>query len=578
MKKILSCISLFVLCFMAQVAFAQKVWYNPAEAQGNVVRGRTFVDQERDGFYHRFPSSVKSKVNKRVWGQSTRSAGENIVFRTNAKEITVRYTVKSSHAMPHMPAIGVSGVDMYSYDKNGNEVWVPGKYSFRDTVTYTFAPVEIANTRKGEKRFTLYLPLYNEVTWMEIGTEEGAKFRFEEEPATLPIVAYGSSICQGACASRPAMAWTNIVSRRLGHPVLNLGFSGLAYLEAPVIDVISEIDAKVYIIDAMPNACSMEYDQLRDTILQAVHQLRGKRAETPILLVDHLGYPHGKAYAKQRDMEKRAWDAMAEAYKTLQQEGVPHLFHLSHEAINLPADGTVEGVHPSDVGMVAYANAYEKILREILNEPVGSMHTQQPIVQQRDSYNWMDRHLSILKNTEKKHYTRIIFGDSIMHFWGGAPGAPAQRGTDTWEALPGESLNLGFGHDRVENLLWRVYHGEIDGVTADKVFIAIGTNNITAGSSDDEIAEGIAFFAKAVRARIPEAEITVMAVLPRRGREDRVEQLNVRLRAMAKENDLKFKDQGKAFLLKDGKVDESLFTDGLHPNGAGYQKIAKGFK
>ena len=165
-----------------------------------------------------------------------------------------------------------------------------------------------------------------------------------------------------------------------------------------------------------------------------------------------------------------------------------------------------------------------------------------------------------------------------MHFWGGAPGAPAQRGTDTWEALPGESLNLGYGHDRVENLLWRVYHGELDGVTADKVFIAIGTNNITAGASDDEIAEGIAFFAKAVRARLPEAEITVMAVLPRRGREDRVEQLNVRLRAMAKENDLKFKDQGKGFLLKDGKVDESLFTDGLHPNGAGYQKIAKGFK
>ena len=467
---------------------------------------------------------------------------------------------------------------MYSYDKNGNEVWVPGKYSFRDTVTYKFTPIDIANTRKGEKRFTLYLPLYNEVTWMEIGTEEGAKFRFEEAPATLPIVAYGSSICQGACASRPAMAWTNIVSRRLGHPVLNLGFSGLAYMEAPVIDVISDIDAKVYIIDAMPNSCSMEYEQLRDTILQAVHQIRRKRAETPILLVDHLGYPHGKAYAKQRDMEKRAWDAMTEAYQILQQEGVPNLFHLSHEAINLPQDGTVEGVHPNDYGMVAYADAYEKILREILNEPVGNMHTQQPIVQQRDSYNWMDRHLSILKNTEKKHYTRIIFGDSIMHFWGGAPGAPAQRGTDTWEALPGESLNLGFGHDRVENLLWRVYHGEIDGVTADKVFIAIGTNNITAGSTDDEIAEGIAFFAKAVRARIPEAEITVMAVLPRRGREERVEQLNVRLRAMAKENGLKFKDQGKAFLLKDGKVDESLFTDGLHPNGAGYQKIAKGFK
>lgn len=165
-----------------------------------------------------------------------------------------------------------------------------------------------------------------------------------------------------------------------------------------------------------------------------------------------------------------------------------------------------------------------------------------------------------------------------MHFWGGAEGAPAQRGTDSWEALGGESHNLGYGWDRTENVLWRIYHGELDGLTADKIFIKIGTNNISCKCSDEEILAGIEAVVNAAAARRPESEITVMGILPRRSSEDRVKTLNKKIAALAKNMKVAYADPGKELLGKKGKINESFFTDGLHPNTEGYRLIAPYFE
>lgn len=344
-------------------------WHNPEEAGFHVLQGQKFEGQERECFYHRLPSRYKEIVRPAVWRQSKQAAGESIVFTTDAERITVRYIAPLRKAMPHMPSTGVSGVDLYTSDRNGNEVWVAGKYSFKDTVTFTFGPIDIVDKPEGPQRYTLFLPLYNEVKWMEIGTDEGAEFRFEPVGPEKPIVAYGTSICQGACASRPGMTWSNILQRRLGTEVVNLGFSGNAYLEKEVTDFISEIDAELYIIDAMPNTWLLDADKLRDTLYNAVTRIRAVRPDTPILLADHLGFPHGKAIKRMRDGEVHAWSVQKEVFDQLKADGVKGLFYLSHDEINLPQDATVEGIHVSDYGMVTYADAYEKKLRSILGIP-----------------------------------------------------------------------------------------------------------------------------------------------------------------------------------------------------------------
>lgn len=566
-----------VVCLITvSASFASVKWHNPEKAGFPVVQGQAYHGQEREGFYHRFPVRAKDRLRQHVWYLSKDTAGESIVFTTDAKEITIRYTVTGGHSMPHMPATGVSGVDLYTHDRDGNEIWLAGKYSFKDTLTYKFAPIDI-ESRPKEHRYTLFLPLYNSVAWMEIGTEDGASFRFEPVLPAKPIVAYGTSICQGACASRPGMAWSNILQRRMGHEVVNLGFSGNAHMENEVIDLIAEIDAKVYLLDAMPNVCAFEPDAIRDTVLNAVRRLRSLRPETPIVLVDHLGYPHALANPNARNMQDKALEMQKIAYDQLMKEGIQGLHYLSYDEIALPLDGTVEGSHASDHGMVAYADAYEKKLRDILNEPVGEYVTTVPVVQQRDPYIWMDRHAHILREGAGKHFDRVIIGDSIMHFWGGADDAPVRNGQKVWEEFEGSSLNMGCGYDRTENVLWRIYHGQLDGFTADRIYLTIGINNFAVCKDNEEIVEGISMILSAILSRRPEAELTLMGIFPCRGREGRVKDINQELKVLARNKGVRFENPGRK-LLKNGKIDESLCTDGLHPNEEGYRMIASYYR
>lgn len=560
-------------------SFAQTKWHNPQEAPFKVVQNQSLPDEARENFYHRLPASQQSKVRGGVWSNSKHAAGECIRFISNASDITVRYTVKGHHAMAHMPATGVSGIDLYTNDKDGYEIWLAGRYAFRDTITYTFTGIEYEGDKR-EHRYTLFLPLYNEVEWLTIGTNEKASFRFEPLSAELPIVAYGTSICHGACASRPGMAWTNILQRRMGRNVVNLGFSGNAMLESAVIDYLAGIDAKAYIIDAMPNAYTMAAEILPDTIVKAVKRLRAAQPHTPIILADHLGYPNSRAIKSRRENERHALKMLTEAYKRLQSEGVENIHYLTYNDIALPHDGTVEAVHTSDYGMVAYADAYEKLLRNILGEEKGEYRTSIPVTQFRDGhYNWYNRHRDIIEKNKGEHFDRIIIGNSIIHYWGGVEGN-LQRGSDSWNTLSGKSLNLGCGWDRTENVLWRIQHDELDHVTADKIILKIGTNNIqkSGGDSDKHITAAIENIINAIAVRRPEAEIIVMGVLPRRDLEKRVKGLNKEISRMAKRNKVKYLDPGKELLGKGGKIDESLFGDGLHPNADGYRRIAKYFE
>lgn len=80
--------------------------------------------------------------------------------------------------MPHMPATGVSGIDLYATDNNGQERWCVGRYVMQDTITYDFSGLSYAaKTGKGFE-YQLFLPLYNSVSWLEIGVPENTSFRF----------------------------------------------------------------------------------------------------------------------------------------------------------------------------------------------------------------------------------------------------------------------------------------------------------------------------------------------------------------------------------------------------------------
>ncbi|MEJ7588678.1 MAG: GDSL-type esterase/lipase family protein [Ferruginibacter sp.] len=84
---------------------------------------------------------------------------------------------------------------------------------------------------------------------------------------------------------------------------------------------------------------------------------------------------------------------------------------------------------------------------------------------------------------------------------------------------------------------------------------------------------GLQFLVKAIQSKQPASQLLIMGILPRRNTEERIVQLNKLIAKIPDGSTIKFADAGDLFLQPGKKIDETLFTDGLHPNAAGYEKL-----
>ncbi|MEO5998635.1 MAG: SGNH/GDSL hydrolase family protein [Chitinophagaceae bacterium] len=563
------------LAVYAQVTDTMK-WWDPVKNSFPVIEGQAWANELKNP-YDRLPARAEKLVREPVWNLSHDAAGEHINFITDAKRIIVRYVVENKLQMPHFPATGVSGVDLYSINSDGGWNWASGAYNFGDTIVYRYNNLELDSTgyKKG-REFRLYLPLYNSIRWLEVGVPPAATLTPLPIRKEKPIVIYGTSIAQGGCASRPGMGWTSILERRLDHRVINLAFSGNGRLEKEIIDMMAEIDAKAYVLDCLPNLTNTtDYPlaEVKKRLMESVRLIRMKHPGVPIILTDYAILT-GLLNAAKIKTVKGINAISKEAFSALQAEGIKDLYT---QEIKLEMDDTVDGTHPNDIGMEHYAAAYEKNLRIILQEPVGIITTTEPRIQYRDigTYDWKSRHNELLALNQSNPPKITFFGNSITHYWGGIPKEPKGWGADSWNEIlePKGVRNFGFGWDRIENVLWRVYHGELDGFKALQVVLMIGTNNLQ-NNTNQEIIDGLEFLIKAIKFRQPDADILLMGLLPRRDMEPRVGELNKEIMKLSKQSKVHGAETGNLFLKNDGKINEELFRDGLHPNAAGYKALA----
>lgn len=207
--------------------------------------------------------------------------------------------------------------------------------------------------------------------------------------------------------------------------------------------------------------------------------------------------------------------------------------------------------------------------------------TTTPVTQNRDHaiYDWPSRHKAVLEFNRTHKPEIVIIGDSIIHYWGGEPVAPKAWAPDVWNnTFAGRSVeNLGFGWDRTENVLWRIDHGELNGISPKLIIIKIGTNN-TGINSPEDIAEGIAAVCERAHKMQPHAKILLLGLLPRRDEGPAhpavTDQVNQILKAkLGNVSWIGYHDFGSAFRNADGSVNAALFADGVHPNHAGYEVL-----
>jgi hypothetical protein len=195
-----------------------------------------------------------------------------------------------------------------------------------------------------------------------------------------------------------------------------------------------------------------------------------------------------------------------------------------------------------------------------------------------DPYDWQERHRLIIEANRKRNPRLVLVGDSIIHYWGGVPAHEIQRGPDSWNATfePYRAVNMGFGMDRVENMLWRVMNGELDNIAPEVVILEGGTNNY-GSATDDEIAVGMRHLAEEDATRQPQAKLLLHGMTPSAKSDHRALALTARYAALDGLFDgrLRFLDIGPALRGPDGKIDNSLFVDGCHPNAEGNRRLAE---
>lgn len=342
------------------------------------VEGRAWGDHERLRYFDRMPVGAEEEMKliidgmglESAWNMSRCSAGMMARFRTDASEIQVRYQLlKEKMALPHMPATGVSGLDLYARNESGEWRFVNGMSPFPRNVvepgldSRNAEGVIATGILAGSREYALNFPLYNGVESMDIGVPAGSTFT-GLAPRPKPIVFYGTSITQGGVASRPGICHTALLGRRLDRPVLNLGFSGTGRMNPVVVRYLAEIYAALFVIECSAN---MNPAQIRERCIPLVRALRAARPDTPILLVEDRGLPNGWIIPAGAENLSQNHLALRECFEALQKEEVAALHYLrGAELYGVDGEGSTDNVHANDLGFLRMADVMEPVLRDIL--------------------------------------------------------------------------------------------------------------------------------------------------------------------------------------------------------------------
>ena len=332
------------------------------------IEGRVFDDV--DAFYDRLPSGVTTNVNDGVRIMKHHSAGMQLRFVTDSDFVAVKFVnYNNSKGMYHMSELGVSGIDIYRLDARTGK-WKFAKSSHLANVvkptSNETARVVRTPWKKGEACL-VNLPLYNGIRKLWIGVAKDAKIGPpppRHSGITKPVVFYGTSITHGGCATRAGLAFPSIIGRELDVPIVNLGFSGSGVMEFEMSEHLAGIDASCYVLDCLWNMSAFAKARpgrsFEENYEKFIRNLRSKRPNVPIVMAEQSDVFKSGRFNEINAMHRKL-------YEQLVGEGWKNLVYLPADGMfDDSGEGTVDGCHPNDLGMVSMAKAYGEAVAEAI--------------------------------------------------------------------------------------------------------------------------------------------------------------------------------------------------------------------
>lgn len=323
------------------------------------VIGRAFPD--RTSGWHRIVPETYPNLPAAVKERLTNPAGLALSFRTNSPMIAARWCTADSKQTANMAAIAERGLDLY-IRRDGAWLWAgvgrPGDGTVCNEDNL------VLNMDDSEKECLLYLPLYKELKSLEIGVAPSSSLEGAPNPFRKRLALYGSSIVQGASASRPGMAYPAQLSRRLGVDVINLGVSGSAKMEPAAARLVADVEADAYMLDCVPNTSPELIAERAGNLIRTV---RSRRPDAPIIIVmsiirnlTHFNRVWAETLARQNAT------MLAEVAKLTDIKGLTVI--PADNLLGSDGEATGDGTHPTDLGFNRMLQVIEPAVADVLKQ------------------------------------------------------------------------------------------------------------------------------------------------------------------------------------------------------------------
>lgn len=319
--------------------------------------------------YQRLPDSIRESLPRPfLWTLGQNSAGQALRFASDSPYINIRWRSTQKNEMNHFAPTGIRGLDLYCLMPDSTWRFVnsarPGLDSDMTETTV------IANMEPKMREYMLFLPLYDGVGDLAIGID--SDYTITPPSVALPrqdrpIVAYGTSILQGGCASRPGMAHTNILTRRLNRQVINFGFSGNGQLDLEIAPVVAAVEnPSLFILDFCPN---VNNELIEQKMIPFFDIIRSRHPDVPVLFVENPVFPHSVFDRSIADKITSRNAALKKKYDELVSRGEKNLYYLPSELlIGSDGEATVDGIHFTDLGFTRYADILRPLIISIIGQ------------------------------------------------------------------------------------------------------------------------------------------------------------------------------------------------------------------
>ena len=342
-----------------------------------------FYDESRS-IYCRMPDELSRSVSEWVHYNARCTAGGRLRIETDSPYITLRAIEpkeKVASSMTPTAQFGFTIEEGHLYHGDVSPTLWDEYVTKADSEYFVFQGTRHFAPNKQLRSLTIHFPMYNTVNELYVGVKKGSILRKAKDyKYKTPIVFYGSSIEQGASASRPGNDYVSTVCKWLGSDYLNMGFSGACRGEKIMAEYLASLNASAYVIAYDYNAGSVEHYE--NTHYQLYKIIREKNANTPILfttranvtinscMIDGKKIFFSEPYSSTADCEVNRFQKVAlETYEKAKADGDKNVFFLGGEKLYGDEDGEMNNsdhIHPNDLGFYKMAKAVYPIVKKMI--------------------------------------------------------------------------------------------------------------------------------------------------------------------------------------------------------------------